>query len=65
MANRYSFPGNEGEKLANLLGIEDPEEIQRIETLGFIACETVMSTELSPRTDFTNKYLKKRNYSVP
>lgn len=59
MANRYSVPGSEAEKLPNRLGIEDPEEIQRIETLGFIACEADMSSELSPRTDFNNKYLKK------
>lgn len=59
MSNRYSVSGNEGEKLPNFLGIEDPAEIQRIETLGFIACESDLSTELSHRTDFNNIYLKK------
>jgi cell filamentation protein len=57
--NKYISSQDEGELLPNLLSLTDREAIDQSEFEGFLLAEITLTEELSDRTKFNVKYLKR------
>lgn len=56
---KYNVPEDQHEVLPNLIGFTDLEDIAFVEFYGFTQAELTLATELTPRTRFTEKYIRK------
>jgi cell filamentation protein len=57
--DRYVSSPGESELLPNLLNLSDPEDIEKSEFEGFLLAELTLTEELSTRTKFNLKYIKR------
>jgi len=57
--DRYISSPGESELLPNLLNLNNPEDIEKSEFEGFLFAELTLTEELSARTKFNLKYLKR------
>jgi cell filamentation protein len=56
---RYQSSQGESELLPNLLNLSDKKEIEESEFEGFLMAEFTLTDELTVKTKFTNKYIKR------
>lgn len=56
---KYRLPENQSEVLSNLMGFTDPEDIAFVEFDGFTFAELMLANELTSRTRFNEKYIKR------
>lgn len=62
--SKYSFGSSEREILPNILGLKDPEEIDKAEFEGFLFAEISLSDELSKNTKFDVEYIKNIHFQA-